>query len=151
MKVFLIEDVSGVGSANEVVDVADGYARNYLLPQGMAIRATEGRIKAAEQYAESRARREELEREVSQQIADRLAEEVITFTATAGETGRLYGSITSADVAEKITELLSEEFDRRVILMDRPIRDVGEYTLDLKLEGGVRGHVKVVVESEEVE
>ncbi len=150
MKIFLKQDVPGVGEAQEVVEVADGYARNYLLPQGMAVRATEGRIAAAKEIAKSQERREEQARERAEVVAERLAEKEINFTVRAGETGRLYGSITSGDVAEKIGKLLGQEFDKRWVLMDRPIRDVGEHIIDLKLEGGVRGHVKVVVEAEEV-
>ncbi|MGC9468783.1 MAG: 50S ribosomal protein L9 [Anaerolineae bacterium] len=149
MKVFLTKDVEGVGKAQEVIDVADGYARNYLLPRGMAVRATEGRIKTAKQIAESQQRHAERTREQAEAIAETLAEKEITFTAKAGETGRLYGSITSADLAERLEGELGQEFDRRWILMDRPIRDVGEHIVDLKLEEGVRGHVKVVVETDE--
>lgn len=149
MKVFLTKDVPGVGEANHVVDVADGYARNYLLPHRMAVRATEGQIKTAQQYEASQARRAARAHERSQQMANVLAETSLTFKAKAGETGRLYGSITSADVAERLTSVVGEEFDKRWLLMDRPIRDVGEHVVDVKLEGGVRGHVKVIVESSE--
>jgi large subunit ribosomal protein L9 len=149
MKVFLREDVSGVGKAHEIVDVADGYARNYLLPRELAVRATEGRIKAAKEYARAQDRREERAREYSEEVAEQLAERQVSFTVKAGETGRLYGSITSADVADKVGRILDQDFDKRWVLMDRPIREVGEHVVELKLEGGVRGEIKVVVEAEE--
>lgn len=149
MKVFLIKDVPGVGKTNQVVEVADGYARNYLLPRKMGIRATEGQIKAAQQYSENRARRAEREHARAQKMADTLEQTAITFKAKAGETGRLYGSITSADIAERLTNVIGEEFDKRWLLLERSIRDVGKHEIDLKLEGGVRGHVTVIVESTE--
>jgi large subunit ribosomal protein L9 len=147
MKVFLTKKVPGVGEANQVIDVADGYALNYLLPRKLAVRATEGQINAAKQYAENQARRSQREHDRSQQMADTLAKTSISFKVKAGETGRLYGSITSADVAERLSSAVGEEFDRRWIVLDRPIRNVGEHIVDLKLGGGVRGHVKVIVES----
>lgn len=149
MKVFLTKDVPGVGQANEVVDVADGFARNYLLPQKKAVRATEGQIKVAQQISQSQARRQEQARSHAQELVDTLSDKQVSFTAKAGETGRMYGSITSADIAERIGSMLGEEFDRRWLVMERPIHDVGEHTVDLKLEGGVRGHIKVIVEPEE--
>jgi large subunit ribosomal protein L9 len=150
MKVFLKKDVPGVGKAQQVINVADGYARNYLLPRGLAVPATEGRVSAAREHAESEERREERTRERSAALAARIGEREIHFKVKAGETGRLYGSITTADIAEKITQLLGHEFDKHWILLERPLRDVGSHTVDLKLEGGVRGQAKVIVEADEV-
>ncbi|MBN1250167.1 MAG: 50S ribosomal protein L9 [Anaerolineae bacterium] len=149
MKVFLKEDVPGVGKAMEVVDVADGYARNYLLPRELGVRATEGRIKAAKQYAETQKLRTQRARERAAALAEMLKETTLTFKVKAGETGRLYGSITSSDITEALERELGRELDHRWLALERPIREVGEHTVDLKLEGGVRGHVKVVVEAEE--
>lgn len=149
MKVFMKKTVAGVGQAQQVVDVADGYARNYLLPRGLAVPASSGNINVAKQLAEARARQEVRTREQAQQLAEEIAEKTLTFTMRAGETGHLYGSVTSADIAEKLTSVLREEFDRHWIQLERPIRDVGEHVVDLKLEGGVRAHVKVVVVAED--
>jgi large subunit ribosomal protein L9 len=150
MKVFLTKDVPGVGEANQVVEVSDGHARNYLLPRKLAVRATEGQIQIAKQHAESQTRRAERERERAQHLADKLAETSISFKVKAGETGRLYGSITASDVAERLSSVVGNEVNKRWLVMNRPIRDVGEHLIDLKLEGGVRGQVKVIVESSEV-
>ncbi len=150
MKVYLLKDVPGVGEANQVVEVSAGHARNYLLPRKLAVRATDGQIKIAQQYAENQSRRTERERARAQQLADTLAETSISFKVKAGEAGRLYGSITSADIAERLSGVVGNEFDKRWIMLDRPIREVGEHTIDLKLEGGVRGHIKVTVEPSEV-
>ena len=150
MKVFLKKDVPGVGKAQQVVTVADGYARNYLMPRGLAVLATEDAVSLARQHAESTERREERTRERSEALASQLADQEIRFKVKAGETGRLYGSITTADIAEKIAHLLGSDFDKHWIQMERPLRDVGSHTVDLRLEGGVRGRVKVLVEAEEV-
>jgi large subunit ribosomal protein L9 len=148
MKVFLIQDVPGVGKAKEVKDVSNGYARNYLFPRGLAVSATKGRIKAAEDYEENQVHREQRVRERSLKIAEQLQETPLQFRVKAGETGRLYGSITSSDVATKIGQLLGIEFDKRLLKMDRPIRNVGTHMVDVKLQGGVRSQAQVIVESE---
>lgn len=149
MKIFLKQDVPNVGEEHEVVEVADGYARNYLLPQGLAVRATEGRIRQARQIAAAEARRAERALSHAEELAERLGEITLTFEMMAGETGRLYGSVTSADVAERLEEELGDEFDRRWLGMEQPIRDLGEHEVEVNLEGGVRGQVKVVVEAED--
>ena len=148
MKVFFKRDVPGAGKANEVKDVSDGYARNYLLPRGLAVPATKGRVRAAEDHVDNQMQREKRERERSLKIAEQLQETPLRFRVKAGETGRLYGSITSADVAQKLGPLLGMEFDKRWLKMDRPIREIGKHMVDVKLQGGVRGQAQVIVESE---
>jgi large subunit ribosomal protein L9 len=149
MKIFLKQDVPNVGEEHEIVEVADGYARNYLLPQGFAVRATEGRIRQAREIAASQRRQAERAQAHAEEISERLGEITLTFTMMAGETGRLYGSVTSADVADRLEETLGDEFDRRWLGMEQPIRELGEHMVDVNLEGGVRGQVKVVVEAED--
>ena len=147
MKVFLKQEIPNVGQEHEIVEVADGYARNYLLPQGFAVRATEGRIRQAQEIAAAQQRQAERAQAHAEELADRLGELTLEFTMKAGETGRLYGSVTSADVADRLEEALGDEFDRRWLEME-PIRDLGEHMVDVNLEGGVRGQVQVVVEAE---
>ena len=148
MKVFLKRDVPGVGKAHEVQKVADGYARNYLFPKKLAVPATPGQIKVAENYARSQQQKQDRVRARSLDIVEQLKTQSLTFKAKAGSTGRLYGSITSADVAQAIGRAIGSKFDKRVILMDRPIRALGEHVVELKLAGGVRGQARVVVEAE---
>ena len=148
MKVFLKRDVPGVGKANEVKDVSNGYARNYLFPRGLAVPATKGRVKAAEDFEENQAQREKRARERSVKIAEQIQDAELKFYVKAGETGRLYGSITSADVAKKLGQTLGIDFDKRWLKMDRPIRNVGKHLIDVKLQGGVRAQAQVMVESE---
>ena len=148
MKVFFKKDVPGVGKAKEVKDVSNGYARNYLFPRGLAVPATKGRVKAAEDYEENQVSREKRVHERAQKLAEQLQETQLQFRVKAGGTGRLYGSITSADVAKRISQLLGIEFDKRWLKMDRPIRNVGTHIVDVKLQGGVRGQAQVIVESD---
>lgn len=148
MKVFLKRDVPGLGKANEVKNVSDGYARNYLIPRGLATLASKGNLKAAKVYVETQQAREERTREHSQQIAEKLKQNPLHLKAKAGETGRLYGSITSADIAGAIGQLLGTKFDKRRILLKRPIRETGTHAIDIKLEGGIRGQAQVIVETE---
>ena len=149
MKVFLKHDIPGLGKANEIKNVSDGYARNYLIPKGLATPASESNLKAAQTFAESQKARETRIRERSLHIAERLQSTPLKFKAKAGETGRLYGSITSADIATAISRVLGMEFDKRLILLERPIRDAGNHVIEIKLEGGVRGQAHVVVETED--
>ncbi|MBN1876337.1 MAG: 50S ribosomal protein L9 [Anaerolineae bacterium] len=148
MKVVLKHDVPGVGKANEIKNVADGYARNYLIPHGLAVVATQGQLKAAKTEAETQAAQNARRQERAQALLAQLSNSPVHFTVKAGEKGRLYGSITSADVAEAIARIIGAKFDKRWILMDRPIREVGTHTVDLKLQGGIRGQVQVIVTAE---
>lgn len=147
MKVFLKHDVPGLGKANEVKNVSDGYARNYLFPKGLATQASESSLKAAQTFAETQKARETRIRERSRHIAERLESTPLRFRAKAGETGRLYGSITSADIAETITRVLGIEFDKHWLVLERPLRDIGKHAVEVKLEGGVRGQAHVVIET----
>ena len=151
MKVILNQDVPKLGDAGSIQTVKDGFARNYLIPQGLATEATTGRLKNAEQRLRSIQRKVEREEEAQKSLADRLDGMRIDMTARVGEQGRLYGSITSADVAEKISEKAGQEIDRRKILLDEPIRSTGEHQVTVHLVGKLRPVVTVVVAGEQVE
>jgi large subunit ribosomal protein L9 len=149
MKVFLKRDVPGLGKANEVKNVSDGYARNYLFPKELAAPATDSNVKAAQVFAETKKAREDRIREHSQHIADQLKTKTFKFKAKAGETGRLYGSITSADIATRIGHVLNMTFDKHWIVLERPLREVGTHAIEIKLEGGVHAQAHVVIETED--
>jgi large subunit ribosomal protein L9 len=151
MKIILRKDVAKLGDAGTVHTVADGYARNYLIPQGMAILATPGELKVVatnQKVAERKIARQE---EQQQSLADKISGQRISFTANTGEQGRLYGSITAADVAEKLSEAVGTEIDRRKVVLEDPIRSVGEHTVTVHLVGKLRPQVTVVVASDTVE
>lgn len=148
MQIILKERLENLGDAGEVVTVKPGYARNYLIPKGFAYEATEGNVKRLER---ERAR---LEKESAGQLADarRRAEALegasVTFTARAGEEGRLFGSITSADIADRLTEQ-GIEIDRRQIQLDEPIKALGVFSVPIRLHADVRPEIKVWVIKEE--
>ncbi|MBC7222800.1 MAG: 50S ribosomal protein L9 [Anaerolineae bacterium] len=149
MKVVLRKDVPGLGKAGEIKKVADGYARNYLIPQGLAAVATPGAIKQAELERAAEARRAQRLQQEAQELAQRLASQTLVLKARAGEGDKLYGSITNADIAQAIQEAIGLEVDKRKVLLEHPIRELGEHTVAVKLHSEVVSQVKVVVEREE--
>lgn len=145
MKIVLRQDVPKLGEKGTVQTVKDGFARNYLIPQGMAVLATPGEIKTVEENARVQARKIAKQEQQLQSLADRIAGQRLEFTAKAGEQGRLYGSITAGDVAGKLSEIVREEIDRRKVALDDPIRSVGEHSVTVHLVGRLRPQVTVVV------
>jgi large subunit ribosomal protein L9 len=150
MKVLLLEDVINLGLAGDVVRVADGYGRNYLVPRGLAKVATPGALKQADQIRTAGERKRSRQLASAQDLARRIEGLTLTFTARAGEKGKLYGSVTTADLAEEVERQLGEEFDRRKIVSD-PLRQLGEHSVEVRLMSDVSAHLKVVIEPEEAE
>ncbi|MQC19093.1 MAG: 50S ribosomal protein L9 [Chloroflexi bacterium] len=148
MKVVFLETVEGSGTMGEVKDVARGYARNYLLPRGFAAPATPQVLVRAERLREIEEERQRAEDEKAQGLVGKF-ERPIVVTARVGEQGRLYGSVTNADIAEKAGEILGEDLDRRRILLPEAIRRVGVYTIGIRLSRNVTPDVQVVVVAED--
>jgi large subunit ribosomal protein L9 len=131
MEVILRRNVSNLGKQGDVVTVADGYARNYLLPQRLAYRFTEGVRRQVETEARAHVAREERERSSAEALADRLRQiQVIRFERRVGETGHLYGSVTNADIADALREK-GIELDRRQIKLAEPIKRLGTHRIDV--------------------
>jgi large subunit ribosomal protein L9 len=149
MKVVLLQDVPKVGEAGSIQSVKDGFARNYLIPQGLATEATVGRIKNAEQRMRSIQRKVEREEDAQKSLSEKIDGTRIQVVARVGEQGRLYGSITASDVAEKLAAEVGEEIDRRKVLLSEPIRTIGEHQVTVHLVGKLRPTVTVVVTPEE--
>ena len=145
MKVVFLETVEGSGTMGEVKTVANGYARNYLLPRGLAAPATAALLERAEELAREEERRQQAQDESAQGLARRLEGHALVMAVRVGEQGRLYGSVTSADLAEKAGEILGEELDRRRVLLPEVIRSVGVYSVPLRLSRNVVPEVPVVV------
>jgi large subunit ribosomal protein L9 len=145
MKVVLRSDVDGVGRRGDIVSVAGGFARNYLLPQGRAIVATEGVTQQASAMRRARDLKEARDREAAQAQATILAGALITITARAGATGRLFGSVSAADVATAVREQKGVEIDRRHIELDEPIKAVGSHDVPVVLFGDIATVVTVDV------
>lgn len=148
MKIILKQDVPNLGQAGDVQKVADGYARNYLIPQGMAMIATPGALKDFEHRQKMEARKHEQMKKRAEGLARRLTAQTLTFEVKTGETGQLYGSITNADIAEALEEQVGEEIDRRDIPLSEPIRSVGEHFVPVHLMEDVEPQVRVVVKPE---
>ena len=136
MKVILRSDLDGLGKRGDIVEVADGHARNYLLPKGHAITATEGAVEQASRMRKARDQRDSSAREAATTIASTLVPKVITVSAKAGPEGKLFGSITSADVAGAVLEQTDIELDRRQIEVD-VIKTVGQHTVTASLHSDV--------------
>ncbi|OQY17741.1 MAG: 50S ribosomal protein L9 [Chloroflexi bacterium] len=148
MKIILTRDVSNLGQAGDVKDVAAGYARNYLIPQGMAIKTTPGALKEFKRHRVAESRREERMAVRAHALAERLSALTLTFEAKSGETGRLYGSVTPDDIAAALERETGEKFDRRKHILSDPIREVGEHAISVRLMADVVAEVKVVVKPE---
>ena len=144
MKVILRTDVDRVGKKGDILDVADGYARNFLVPKGLAFKASEGAVSQAQAMRRSRDIRDAADRSAAEDVARQLVPKVITLTARAGGEGRLFGSITAADVVEAVQAQTGIELDRRKLSMD-PIRAVGTHLVSVKLHSEVEFPVTVEV------
>ena len=149
MDVILTQDVAGLGMAGEIKRVADGYGRNYLIPRGLAILATRSARKQIAGIQRAGEKRRARQRSSAEIMAEKLAGLSLTFTVKVGESDRLYGSITSSDIAEAIQQATGEEVDRRRIVLDRPIKTLGDHPVPLRLATDITPEVIVVVKPEE--
>jgi large subunit ribosomal protein L9 len=147
MKVLLVQDVEDLGFAGEVKKVATGYGRNFLIPNGLAVVATPSALKEAELHRRRAAeRRQRLADEVAA-LAATIGQTTLVFQAKAGEKGRLYGSVTTADIADKLAEAVGQEIDRRKINLDSPIKQLGTHKVGVRLSTDVMAEFDVAVES----
>ncbi|HZJ76345.1 MAG TPA: 50S ribosomal protein L9 [Oscillospiraceae bacterium] len=148
MKVILLKNVKGLGEEGEVVDVKDGYARNYLLPKKLVVEATEGNLRTLESQKASQKIKEQQEVDEAKNLVAKLEESPIEITAKAGEGGKLFGSITSIDLAEALEEQHKIKIDRRKIILSEPIKELGIMDIDVKLYTDVVGKLKVNIKGE---
>ena len=145
MKVVLRADVSRLGNKGDVLDVADGYARNYLVPRGLALKASPGVVAQATAMRRSRDVRDARERAAAEEVARALVSQVVRITARAGGGGRLFGSVTTTDVADAVREQTGVELDRRRLHLEEPIREVGTFRVTARLHADVEFPVTVEV------
>jgi large subunit ribosomal protein L9 len=146
MKVVLNADIGTLGQKGDIVEVAPGYARNYLLPKKLALLASKGAVHQAEDMRRSRTERERRERAGAEALAGRIVGQPLQIPARAGEDGQLFGSVTTSDIAEALTRALGEDVDRRKITLVAPIRSLGthEYSVHLRPDVTAAGTVEVV-------
>lgn len=146
MKVILLKDVSGKGKAGEITEVAKGYARNFLFPQGLALAATPAAIKRVESELRRGSARESLDQAKLAKLAEQIEGREIHFQAHVGVDDRLFGSITATDIAEELSRVIASSIDKRKIDLDKPLRQAGSYEISIKLAKGLEPRISVVIE-----
>lgn len=142
---ILLKDVENLGTAGEAVDVSPGYLRNYLIPRKLAQPATRGALEEAQRRREAAERAEREQAERAQETASLLSKTVLTISHRAGEDGRLFGSVTTKEIAEAIQQARGLKVDRKRIRLTDPIREVGTYMIEVELGGGVIAKVKTII------
>ena len=145
MKVILSSNVEGVGYTGDVVEVANGYAQNFLMPKGLAMRATEGAVSQAAAMKRSRDLQDLRQREVAEEAAQRLEAVSISIEARVGQDDQLYGSVTTSDIAEAVQAQTGIELDRRNMALEEPIRQVGTHQVEMRLHPEVRAQLTIEV------
>jgi len=147
MKVILKQDVDKLGKAGDVVKVAPGYGRNYLIPRKIAVEATPGNIKITEIEKLTHARRDQRDKQAASLLAQEIVKHAVTIQRKAGEGGTLYGSVTAIDIADYlITHKI--DIDKRKIQLEDPIKTIGEYQVPIRLHREVTVPIRVIVEAE---
>ena len=149
MKVLLTQDVAGLGKAGEIKKVAAGHGRNYLIPRGLAVLTRPDLVRQAEEQRLSAEKKTVRETADARALAQKMAQMTLTFKAKAGEQDKLYGSITSGDIVEELAKQLGREMDRRKVLLEQPLKQLGSHQVAIKLATDVTAELTVVVEREE--
>ena len=147
MKVILTKDVEGLGFFGDIVNVKDGYAMNYLIPRGLALPATEGNVKHIQTILEQKKRKLEREKKKAEELAKKLEGMVVEIVKPAGETGKLFGSVTAADIVNALKEK-GIEIDRKNVVFYHPIKEVGMFPVKIRLHREVSVDIKVDVKPE---
>lgn len=148
MKVILNKDVKGTGKAGDVVNVSDGYARNMLIPRGLATEATAGNLRQLEKQKALAAEKKAEEKAKAEQLAKDIKDISVIIKTKAGDGGKIFGSITSKDIAEALKKQHNIEIDKKKIQLSSPIKHTGDMTVDIKLYSEVSAGLKVTVEAE---
>ena len=147
MRIVLRDDVDNLGKKGDLVDVADGYARNFLVPRGLALKASAGSQKQADAMRRNREVRESREREAAQALAAQFEGRTITIKARAGGEGRLFGSVTAVDIAEAVQKQTGAEIDRRKLTLEEPLKEIGGADVSVRLHPDVVATIHVEVEA----
>ena len=145
MKVILLKDLKGTGKKGDVVNVSDGYARNFLFPKGVAKEATEGNVKVLKEQKTAQKIKEDQQLDEAKVLAENMGEMTVTLFSKAGEGGRLFGSVTSKDIAEALNKKHGIKIDKRKILLDEPIKVLGATNVKIKVHPEVTAQIKVQV------
>jgi len=145
VKVILQADVKGTGKKGQLLEVADGYARNFLLPKKLALEATAGNVKDIEQKKEWENKRKEKEKEAARELADKLSALRVEIKTKSGESGRLFGSVTNKEIADALKQQHGFDLDKRKIEIKEPIKSLGDHEVQIKLLPNISATLKVLV------
>lgn len=145
MKVILKADVKELGKKGDIVNTSDGYARNYLFPKGVAMEATEGNLKAQEAFKAKAAKKKAEEADSARELAKKISSLPVTINVKTGENGKLFGSITSKDIAEELKKQHGIDMDKKKFVLDEAIKTAGEYTVEIKVYPEIAAKLKVII------
>lgn len=145
MKVILLKDIKGTGKKGEIINASDGHARNYLIPRGLAKEATDGNVKELEHQNATKKKKEQEAFDEAKALAAEIDKIVVKFTTKAGEGGRLFGSITSKDIAESLKKEHKLDIDKKKIVLDQPIRTLGTTKVQIKVYPKISATISVIV------
>ncbi len=148
MKVILLQDVKGQGKKGDVVNASDGYARNFLFPKNLAVEATAGNMKTLNEQKQAQQNRKDKELSEAKALAEKIGALTVVIKTKAGEGGRLFGSVTSKEIAEAFEKQHKIQLDKRKITLPDPIKEMGTRTIDVKIYPGVVAKLKVSVVEE---
>jgi large subunit ribosomal protein L9 len=146
VRVILKAEVRGLGRTGEIKDVADGYARNYLLPQGLAIEATGGELKHLAQERQAEKTKKDRAHQDAEELAKRLGEVTLVFKLKAGEQGKTFGSVTAKEVADALKKQTKADIDKTKVVLHEPLRSLGVHKVEVRLLSDVRANVTVAIE-----
>ena len=145
MKVILKQDVKGLGKKDEIVNASDGYAKNYLIPRGIAVEATSGNVNETVNKQKAAADKKQRELDDAKEFASKLKDKTVVIKAKAGENGKLFGAIAGKDIADAIKKQYNIDIDKKKIVLDDPIKTLGDHTVEIKIYAGVAVNVNVSV------
>ena len=147
MKVILKQDIKGVGKKDQIINAADGYARNFLFPRGLAVPADTGNLNNLAAKNKAEAAKKERNLENSKKLAEELKSKVLTIQVKSGSNGKLFGGVTSKEISEALKNQLNVDIDKKKVVLNEVIKQEGVFTVDLKLQEGVNAKVKVHVKA----
>ena len=147
MKVILLADIKGVGKKDEVINASDGYARNFLFPKNLAVPADAGNMSRLNDKKASQAHKKDLELEAAKQAAEKMKDITLTIKVKAGENGKIFGGVTSKEIAEELKKIHKIEVDKKKVMLKENIKNLGRYNVDVKLYESVIAKLTVSVES----
>lgn len=147
MKVILTTDIKGVGKKDQIINASDGYARNYLLPKKLAVEANNTNMAKLKSQNESKAFKKETEKKEAEKLAEKIKALTLTMTVRAGENGKIFGGVTAKEIAEELKDKYLIEIDKKKILLPETIKNLGTFTIDIKLYEGITAKLKLNVVS----